>query len=110
MARPARRRSEWKELVEALEGSGLSAREFALRHDLNENTLAWWRGRLRGEAREVSRGARFVPVVVAPMVPPAQPSRGAIEVELPGGAVLRFERALDVHGLRELAMAFGEAR
>ena len=46
---PKRRRSrdEWSVLIAELDRSGEDVRSFADRHDLNVNTLRWWRCRLR---------------------------------------------------------------
>lgn len=47
--RARRSRSEWAALVAEFEGSGESLEQFAIRRDLNANTLKWWRSRLRNQ-------------------------------------------------------------
>ncbi len=91
------------------ERSGLSAKAFAVKHGVNAGTLSWWRSKLRREEAAAEQAARFVPVVIgAPeMAHAATVERGPVEVALPNGTRLRFERQLDVTGLRDLVAAFG---
>mgnify|MGYP000539261404 CR=1 FL=1 len=58
-ATPAEER--WQPIVAELEASGLTARAFAAERDLNYNTLAWWRSRIRRTTR-VSKTQTFVQV------------------------------------------------
>lgn len=48
----AKTESEWRALVQELEGSGSSARDFAERHRLNVRTVVWWRSYFRRRGRE----------------------------------------------------------
>jgi lambda repressor-like predicted transcriptional regulator len=41
---PAEKR--WRPIVAELEASGLTAKAFAAKRDLNYNTLAWWRSKI----------------------------------------------------------------
>jgi len=109
MAAERRTWSEWERLVREQKRSGLSVRAFAERRGVNPHTLSWWRWRIRVEPRSQAVVERFVPVVVeatASSEPDLEPRVGTVEVELPGGAKLRFDHPLDVVGLRALAAAF----
>lgn len=50
-ATPAEKR--WRPIVAELEASGLTAKAFAAERDLNYNTLAWWRSRIRRSTRVI---------------------------------------------------------
>lgn len=104
-----RSRQEWEQIVEELEASGLSAREFAHRRGLRHKTLTWWRWELRRE-EPLSTGpapSSFLPVAVEGWSPVPTPVAAPVEAALPNGVTLRFEYALDAAGLRDLAVAFG---
>jgi hypothetical protein len=45
-------RAEWSRIVEGLEASGMSAKEYARQHRLNLENLRWWRSMLRRRARD----------------------------------------------------------
>ncbi len=93
--RRSRKHGEWCKLIETLERSGQSSREFAAARSLDPSTVAWWRSRLRREAR----AQLFVPVEVSD----AEPARlGRLEGRLPSGIVLTFEESFDTAGLRGL--------
>lgn len=64
MAAERRTRTEWRELVDEWQISGLSRCEFARRAGVNANTLAWWRWKL-GESNPA-----FLEVVVTEPEPP----------------------------------------
>ena len=63
-----RSRKQWVKIIEAFERSEERAGAFAAARCVNANTLKWWRGRLRREAREAA-APRFavVGVGVAPV-------------------------------------------
>lgn len=96
----------WKKLIAEQDRTGLSAREFASRHKLNPNTLAWWRSELRRRERESASVPAFVPVVVSyPADSPSTMAPTLVEVVLRNGLRIRFEHAVDKGGLRLLAEA-----
>lgn len=97
-----RSREQWVRIIEEFERSEQGAEEFAASRGVNANTLKWWRGRLRREARAAT--PRFAVVAVEA----SSPARSSVvDVALPTGAQLRFEYVLDRDGLRDLAAAFG---
>ncbi|MCC7534925.1 MAG: hypothetical protein IT379_01860 [Deltaproteobacteria bacterium] len=55
-----RTENEWRTLVQDLEGSGASTRDFAERHGLNRRTVVWWRSYFRRRDREAKRSAPVV--------------------------------------------------
>ena len=50
-----RTESEWRALVQELDVSGASVRDFAERRRLNMGTVAWWRSYFRRQRREPRR-------------------------------------------------------
>ncbi len=53
----ARTEGEWRALIQELEGSGASAREFAERRRLNVRTVIWWRSNFRRQSRESEKNS-----------------------------------------------------
>jgi hypothetical protein len=108
-----RSREEWRGIVRDFETSGLDAPLFAGQRGVNENTLRWWRSRLRCDADRpdgvaVSPPRQFAPVAVEGWsvgVTPPPPT--SIDVAFPNGVRLRFDYGLDGVALRDLAAAFG---
>ena len=76
-----------RDVLEALEQSGLPATHFAARHGVGVERIYWWRRRLGRIKTVTSRPPRFTEVRLA-VPPPA-----AIEVVLPDGVTLRFAGA-----------------
>ena len=77
MATKRRSVGEWRDLVTQQSASDLSVAEFCRRENLAEASFYQWRKRLSADQRP----ELFVPLAVA--------GAAAIEIELPGGAVLR---------------------
>ena len=77
--RRRRGRSEWIEICERFESSGLSSSEFCERERLALSSLQRWRRRLNK--------SQFTE-----LVPTTRPSAESwrLDVEIPGGVVLRF--------------------
>ena len=96
--RPNRSAESWKKTIKEWRASGLPAREFAERHDLTVSSLQNWSRRLRQEktptqAQLVTRHPRFVGVGVIEESLGSSGQNGAsrsVEVEWPGGPVVRF--------------------
>lgn len=59
----------WADLVSALEQSNLTAKAFAVQHNVNVSTLSWWRSRLRVASTSRAFVAVDVPAAVAPRAP-----------------------------------------
>jgi len=99
---------EWRRLLEELEASGLTQKEFAAQKDVSFASLQYWlykRDKLASKI-DVNSGPRFLPIeVVASPAPKARP--GVLEAALPGGVVLRFVVGTDTRYLAELFAALG---
>ena len=54
----------WSKVIDLQEKSGLTTREFARTHQLNPNTLSWWRWAL-GRTRPLKRKSSFVELKIA---------------------------------------------
>jgi hypothetical protein len=93
-------RSRWRKLIEEQRGSGLSIAEFCRRQDVCQASFFGWRKKLRESSPEIEA---FVPLSVI--------GGGGVEVELPGGAVVRLPSG-DERSLKQvmlLLMAGGES-
>lgn len=89
----------WAELVSALEQSNLTAKAFAVEHNVNVSTLSWWRSRLRGAS--TSRAFVAVDVPVAPRAP-----RRLLQLEFTDRAVaLSIPEDVDLTWLRAVVDA-----
>jgi transposase len=92
---------KWRAQVEACETSGLTVAAFARREGLSAQSLSMWKRRLRAGAEATTS---FVPVVVRDAAPV---SRGAFELVLREGAVLRIPPDFDEATLSRLVRALG---
>lgn len=82
-----RTESEWGAIIERYKKSGLSAAAFCRREKISKNTFSKWKARLdAGSARR----AAFVELGPAVISEAAVTSRGTLEIELPGGVMLRW--------------------
>lgn len=88
MSNNRRSKLQWRGLLSKQSTSGLSVAEFCHREQLSTASFYQWRKRLLAEEQN---SEVFVPLTVS--------SAAAVEVELPGGAVLRVppgdERTLE---------------
>jgi hypothetical protein len=94
-------RTYWKEQCVIWAASGLSRKEFALRHGLNRATFTWWCTHLRHDLaaeQAITRPAKssgFVEVVAAQPPRPVQPTPSAPSVTVRlGELVIDFAGAL----------------
>ena len=107
-----RSRSEWSVIIERLEGSGASVAAFARQHGLNARTLAWWRWKLSDQPATPSECAPgFFPVLVSePATSPPRPQRSLhVSLMFANGTTMRFDEAMDVEDIAELALRLGGA-
>ena len=97
-----RTESQWRALVAEHDRSGMTAKEFAGRHDITPNTLYWWRSHLRRRQPDTA----LVPVSVLerdPERPP--PSEASFELCLDDRLKLRIPAGFDEGELRRLLKA-----
>lgn len=107
-------RDDWKRLVEELEKSGLTHKEFAAQKGVAVATLEFWLYKLRRESRQESRPS-ILPVEVVPSAASSARRQGVavravgspslLELALPSGALLRFTAGTDVTYVRQLLTA-----
>jgi hypothetical protein len=88
--------ARWRELVAACESSGLTQTQFARREGINYHTLVAKLARCRRERGTAGSGPSFIEARV-PAVGWRNPS--ALEVQLPGGMVIRGGDAAAVAAL-----------
>jgi len=90
----------WRRVVGAWQRSGLTIRDFCARRSLAEHNFHAWR-RILAERDEERAAPGFVPVEVVG-------AAAAIEIELPGGAVVRVRDGVDGATLRQVLAALVE--
>jgi transposase-like protein len=90
-------RDVWREHVERLGSSGLTAAQYAERWGVNASSLKVWRWKLGRESRqEPAKSA------VAALVELRAPEDQRVELELHGGQRLRIPATFDAVALRRL--------
>jgi hypothetical protein len=109
-------RDGWKKLIEELEKSELTHKEFAAEKGVELATLQFWLYKLRRESRHESRPS-LLPVEVIPSAALKARQRGVtapqtltpalLEVTFPSGMLLRFTTGTDVNYVRQLLAALG---
>jgi hypothetical protein len=103
----ARRRwteSEAREVLAALDGSGLSVAAFAAREGFGVQRLYWWRHRLGVSAPGHSPAPSFVEIT------PTSRAAEHVEIALLSGRILRVPAAIDPAALRRLVDALEQDR
>jgi hypothetical protein len=101
--RDPQREQLWRKGLSAWQASGLSVRQYCLRHELTETAFSFWRRELqrRDAPRVPSLLPEFVPVRVVPA--------GTLKIRCPSGHVVHLPPA-DAATLRMLFAALaGEA-
>jgi hypothetical protein len=90
--RVRRSRSEWREIFDRFETSGLSRAAFCRREDLSKSSFTKWKTRLADDPAPAAESVPFVDLSSA-VSELAAPSLGAgeIEVLLPGGVRIRWK-------------------
>src|ERR1700719_4368874 len=96
----------WQRVVRQWRQSKLSVRAFCQEHDLSESNFYAWRKTLHQRAAE---GAAFVPVHLRPEEPPRS-ARGALELVLGQGRLLRVGPGFDAPTLQRLLTLLEEGR
>jgi len=99
-------REERHRLVQAYRSSGLTQKAFCKREGIKYYTFVSWVGRLRQEeqkGKESSRGTSFREIVVKNQ-PTGAGAKAGLEVELPGGIIVRGE---NTSSLAELIQKLG---
>jgi hypothetical protein len=96
--RDPQREQLWRKAISAWQASGLSARQYCLRHEFTETSFYYWRRELqRRDAQRVpSLSPQFVPVTVL--------AAATLEVRCPSGHVVTLPTA-DAATLRMLFAA-----
>jgi hypothetical protein len=106
--RASRSRSEWLLEVQRWRQSGESGSAYALAHDLDAGTLAWWASRLKKEAG-VRRFRRSKPapsfLAVQVRESRALPVEGTFEVVLANGRLVRVSGDFDIERVSRLLVA-----
>ncbi|MCK8503232.1 IS66 family insertion sequence element accessory protein TnpA [Myxococcus fulvus] len=104
---------EWKQLVEEFEASGLTQKEFAVRHQVSLGGFQYWRYK-KSRATPVRRSetagrprAAFLPVEVVPSPAPRVREGLLLEVALPRGLLLRFPEGTQAEYLAHLVAVLG---
>lgn len=89
--RVRRTQSEWHTILKRFEKSGLSGTAFCEREEISPSAFAEWKRKLGEPTPSRHSRPRFVELTTTPAVSlTPSPSRGAFEISLPGGVVLRW--------------------
>ncbi|HVT30414.1 MAG TPA: hypothetical protein VHE81_20555 [Lacipirellulaceae bacterium] len=115
--RSGEREAYWRDVVARFGTSGLSVRRFCRRENLHESAFYFWRrtladrdGKRVTRPRPTSKRAvvrpAFLPVAIRHE---ALPSTSDLSLDLPSGAVLRFNESMPVERIAALIRAL-EAR
>jgi transposase len=99
----------WRQRLQRFECSGLSAVAFCTKEGVSVPSFYAWRRRLRPhtadrvahDARPIADVARLVPIRLLS-------AASAVELVLPGGAVLRLTPGCDLDFVRSLVATLGE--
>ena len=77
-------RSKWEKLIASQAKSGLTQKRFCEERGINTGTFVYWKSRLKRES--------FIelPVVTDNSPPETKKHCAKVELELPGGAILRI--------------------
>lgn len=94
MTKAKRTREEGQKLVAEFTASGLSQAKFVEKKGMKLASLQYWLRKLRNDEREAE--LRFVEVVAK--------EKGAVRMELPGGAVVHFDVLPSTEYLANLAL------
>jgi hypothetical protein len=90
-------RQLWADRLARFPDSGLSVTAFCAREGVAPNSFYYWKRRLTAELAAPDAAPRFLPVRLAPAA--------AVEVALPGGAVVRLTPGCDLAFVRSLLAA-----
>jgi transposase len=101
--RDSRKEQQWRRWLHQWQKSGLSVREFCVRHGLAQPNFYAWRREIK---HRDGAAATFVPVQVVPEAEPVP--AGRFEVVLAGGRTLRVAPGFDAATLRELLAVLEE--
>jgi len=100
--------SDAKEVLAALERSGLPVGRFAAQHGLDPNRVHKWRRRLGVKTPRSGRPLRFQEVTLSRRDALRDDSPDGFEVVLRSGHVVRVGRCFDAEALRCLLRVVGE--
>lgn len=114
--RSGERETFWRDVVTRFRTSGLSVRAFCRREKLQESAFYFWRrtlvdrdGKIPAKSRPTSKRATrpaFLPVTIRR---DALPPTSGLTLELPSGAVLRFNESMPVERVAALVRALETA-
>jgi hypothetical protein len=88
-ARSADRRRFWQAVIERQQASGQSIVGFCSKEGLAPASFHAWKRRLRRSRRGIERGSREQALVPVQIVSDSKSDAGRLEVQWPGGVMLR---------------------
>ena len=93
MATKRRTREQWQELVDKQAESELSVSEFCTHHDLTVSNFYLWRKKLSDDSQPFAQQDNWLAFDMPASGNQSAGSTWEIELVLPGGVVLRMNRA-----------------
>lgn len=88
--RVKRSASEWREIIERCERSGLSRQAFCSKNKIAKASFDKWKGRLSKRPDSLASSFVEIPVLSDDSTSAAVTTRGEFEMVFPGGVVLRW--------------------
>ena len=93
MATKRRTREQWQELIDKQAESELSVSEFCTHHDLTVSNFYLWRKKLSDDSQSLAKQDNWLAFDMPASAKQNAGSAWEIELALPGGVVLRMNRA-----------------
>ena len=93
MATKRRTREQWQELVDKQAESELSVSEFCTHHDLTVSNFYLWRKKLSDDSQSLAKQDNWLAFDMPASADKEPGAAWEIELALPGGVVLRMNRA-----------------
>ena len=123
--RNADKEKYWRSAILRWQSSGLGPRAFCQQEKIDEGLFFSWRSEIRRRdleglpkgrsARDEKAGQepKFVPVTIAEVQPTVRSGRmlpGGIEIQTPGGVLIKIQARVDYTDLREVLAAIKESQ
>ena len=99
---------QWRDRLRRFDRSELTVAEFCRLEGCSVAAFYHWRRRLQSDQLD-DRSATFVPVELPPAMPTSPRHSGDWQIELPGGAVIRFDHEIADEQQRRLIKIVVEA-
>jgi len=97
---------QWRRRLRRFENAGTTVAQFCRQENCSVASFYQWRRKLETNQQKI--GGAFVAVELAPTLT-AEPSHAMIQIELPGGAIVRLDTDSQQHLLQNSILAIVQA-